>query len=397
MHRLVLGHLILLAGVCSMTAGCTRTPEPGPSPSQTEPAVENGLEAAVAPPIEPLGIFVSARGAQGAVFVPWVDDGTVNRAIAELKNTDGGEVRFAPGTYTIRRIVIRNVDNVTVKGVPGVKLIFPEAKAEPPRLVEPALPGDTRLVFDHPVTLLPQARYQLLNDDGFRHLEFTVKSTDGPNVTPTRPIRPVLPYPAVPAGAILFEEFNFFHISGANNVTIQGLEIDGANLGTKDAHTIYSGVLSRNKYVPNNTKRSSVTGLRVLDNTFRNLAGRGVAVYSAAGVLVEGNRFVNVRSQSVEVDHYSSGRIINNNFTDCRVGIVLDDAYDTVVKGNRMVRCGIGVGFVRHFDDEWVNRDVTVEGNTITGPGNIGIRVDELVDRNNIGENVITGMNRKVR
>ncbi|MEZ5973574.1 MAG: right-handed parallel beta-helix repeat-containing protein [Planctomycetota bacterium] len=69
-----------------------------------------------------------------------------------------------------------------------------------------------------------------------------------------------------------------------------------------------------------------------------NLKGRGFAAYGMNEVLVEGCYFANADSQAIELDHFSSGQVRNNeSIHSSGVGIALNDAFDSVVEGNVVV------------------------------------------------------------
>lgn len=359
------------------------------SPSGPEPfLVSNRLQL----DFFPRGILVTPAGATDPVFTSWSDERTINQAINSLRATDGGEIRLTPGTYEIRQgISIRDVDNVTVTGSSDVKLVFPDAR-QPFRLLRSAPEGQFFVELDSTDGLLTDVRYQIHNEDGIRILEFVPRLIAGTIVWLRQPIAYMSHVTEIPAGATVREEFNFFRLSGANNITIRDLEMDGRNVGDVVGHTMYCGILSRNQYVPNNTVRSAVTGLQILDNTFRNLRGRGVAAYSVENMHCAGNTFVNISAEAVEVDHYSRATVIDNEFRDSNQAVVMDDAYNTLIQGNRIIRCQVGVAFNNHFTDEWVNRGAFVANNYIEGPGHIGIKLDEHASRHFIGNNVIVGM-----
>ena len=91
-------------------------------------------------------------------------------------------------------------------------------------------------------------------------------------------------------------------------------------------------------------------------------------------------------------------RIVDNTFDHVSGQAVhVKAVHDTLIQGNRILRCSVGVSFTSHFTDDWVNRGARVLGNHIEGPGFIGIKLDQYADRHFIGENVILGMTESVR
>ena len=101
---------------------------------------------------------------------------------------------------------------------------------------------------------------------------------------------------------------------------------------------------------------------------FSNLSGRGVAFYGMKDVIIEDCRFQNIRAQAIEIDHFSSGIIRNNWVQGAETGVMINDAFDSIVEHNALIDCREGVRFLMLFYDEWANTGNVVQNNRI-GPG----------------------------
>jgi len=115
----------------------------------------------------------------------------------------------------------------------------------------------------------------------------------------------------------------------------------------------------------------------VINNTFKNLKGRGIVAYGVGDIIIKGNSFSKIKAEAIEVDHYSSGKVFNNDIEDSAIAIQLDDAFDTVVKNNRIKNCRNGIALKSHFFESWINKNNTVHDNHIQGPGTIGIFISK--------------------
>ena len=85
-------------------------------------------------------------------------------------------------------------------------------------------------------------------------------------------------------------------------------------------------------------------------------------------VLIEGNYFEHIRAQAIEIDHFASGHVKGNVVNGAEIGVMINDAYESVVEGNVLRHCQDGVRFREIYDDDWVNTGNIVRDNFI-GPG----------------------------
>ena len=77
------------------------------------------------------------------------------------------------------------------------------------------------------------------------------------------------------------------------------------------------------------------------------------------------------------------------------VGVALNDAYSSVVEMNTLRDCGLGVGFVKHFDDAEFNVNNSVRANLVIGCRR-GVDVQSGVIGNRIVGNRFAGMDQKL-
>jgi parallel beta-helix repeat protein len=164
--------------------------------------------------------------------------------------------------------------------------------------------------------------------------------------------------------------------------------MNGAGIGAVLGHTIYGGVLAENSFLrASEAGKPLYSGLVVQNNQFRNLKGRGVAVYATDAVLISGNRFERGRAECVEVDHHTSAEVLENQFLRCGVAIQLDDAFKTIVSRNVIKNSRRGIVLLGHFDDSWVNTGNIISENELSGCAPIGIMVGAQVSGNTVSGN----------
>lgn len=378
-------------------AACSGSGQSEAGGASGQPAPVSAAAPGQSPSAPAGGRGIEVRTGEGAAqWLPWESEQTVNAAIRALPRPGGGTITFAPGEYEIRfGILLAGVHGVTLRGGPGVRLVFPARMPDPPpQLVADVPRGATHLQIAPTDGLRQGGSYQVYPADrrGDRLLEFTVAALDGDGVRLPAPVAYMGHVNAIPAGSPVLESWNFFRIINANDVTIEGFTLDGRGHGGVDGHTIYSGILAQNQYRPNATERPAVRGLTVRGNVLRGLQGRGIAVYSVGDFVCEDNVLEDIRREAIEVDHYAGGRVRNNRLVRCDVGVALDDAFDTLVEGNVFEQCRSGIHFVRHFDDAWVNTGNVARNNRINGPGYAGIKLADRTRGNVVRDNHIVGV-----
>lgn len=333
----------------------------------------SGVSRTTVPAPVERGYFVQAEGERFPRFHAWTGEMALNRELARLAATGGGEVRLAPGDYELAfGLFLLDCRGLTLAGMPGARLVFAPEPAERARLVTAVTAGATTLEVDRPDLVRPGWNYQLYAPDlaGDRLLEFGVAGIDGTRITLRGPVEFMRHVRAIPAGSVLVQELNALRLRAVDDVTIEGLVIDGRGRGDVQGHTTFSGVLASGAVGAGQGAVNS--GLVVRNCTFEGLTGRGVAVYAMTGVRVEGCTFRAIRTEAIEIDHFSSGIVRGNAIHGARTAIALNDAFDTTVSTNLVSGAGQGISLVRHFDDPTVNRGLVIKGNRVTSSA-IGI------------------------
>ncbi len=355
----------------------------------------------ISPPESGKGIIVQKNDGSPLHFIPWVSEHTVNKAIISLRKPGGGVIFFTPGTYVIRQgITIPKVNNISLIGGQRVRLVFPSLPKRFPALVKEARKGDPALFMDDTSSFVEGSYYQLytIGKKEVRVLEFYTKKIEKDRIILRKPVYFMQHVKSIPVGSIALERLNFFNLGNSSEILIQGFEMDGLGRGPVEGHTLYSGILSRNRYNPESKeKSSSVNGIYVINNTFKNLQGRAAAFYGASGVLFESNTLTNITAEGVEIDHFSSGRVIGNNIYNARSAIVLNDAYKTQVQRNIVENSVCGVSFTSHYDKPWVNTDNIVSNNIFSGIKAGGVCINKEAHDNNVSNNITFGNAEPVR
>ena len=318
--------------------------------------------------VDERGVYVRLAGEETPEFVPWSSEATVDRQLRRLRDAGGGELRFAPGTYPVLRgFTVPRLQDVTISGSPGTELVF---KREPPTplTLTAVEEGDRTIKVDRTESLYAGVGYQLYAPylDTTRVLEFRIESIDGQDVRLEEPVKYLPRQTSIPAGSRVLMTCNFFRVMGSSRVVIEDLTMDGRGRGDVRGHTLYGGVYASGLV---QHERPTISGLTVRNCTFRGLKGRGIAVYGLADVLIEDCEFRDITAQAIEIDHYSSGRVVGNLVDGAEVGVMLNDCFETVVEGNELRNCLTAVRLLRIFGEDWVNTGNVVRGNRI-GPGN---------------------------
>jgi len=344
--------LLLVAIAALLTAV---RPSVVPQTPAAQPAVERG-------------IWVRLKGEEQPSFFPWASEVTVNRQLRRLRDAEGGELTFAPGTYSVLRgFLVPQVPDLTISGSPGTELVF---KDEPrtPLTLDVVESGARTIRVDRTDDLRVGLEYQVYaaDLDKTRVLEFQVESVEGDTIHLAEPAKLLAHYESIPAGSRVLLTCNFFKVLGCQRLVIQGLSMDGRERGDVRGHTLYGGVYASGLL---QHARPKIHGLTVRDCTFRGLAGRGVAVYGYDEVAIENCEFHDITAQAIEIDHFSSARVAGNRIDGAEVGVMLNDCFDTLVEDNELSNCLTAVRFLRLFGEDWVNTGNVVHNNRI-GPGN---------------------------
>lgn len=324
------------------------------------------------------GLLVRRRGEERLQYVPWVSEETGNEALRYLKYWGGGELHFLPGRYLIEQALeVRSTPDLTISGTPGAVLEFAPGPEVAPRTLAPLQRGDTFMLVDRPEQMRVDRLYQLYSSDrdNTRVLEVEVRSIEGNRVNLYEPVAFMPMITEIPTDCRVFEDVNIFRVRKSPRLTIQNLVLDGKGRGTVRGHTLYGGIYATGNYKVG--RRPTTLGLTVRGCTFQNFEGRGLCVYGIGGLRVESCGFYDIRAQALEIDHFSSGHIINNDFDGAEVGVMVNDAFESLVEGNTIRNCRIGVRVLRIFPQDWVNVGNVISSNRI-GPGGVkGIAFDD--------------------
>ncbi len=341
--------------------------------------------------IESPGFFLRPHGEERFEFVRWESEDSLTDALADLPKAKEGtaEVRMAPGRYVIeQQVLIQGVDRLTITGGAAAQFVFADGPDTTTSLTAPVQEGDVVLRVAHTGKMREGFNYQVYRADGKgdRLLEFSVLAIKDDLIYLSRAVKFMPHVREVPQGAAVIEQVNFFRVKECNDLTLEGLHCDGRHRGGVRTHTTYCGVHATGHYVPH--KRATTKGLTVRNCSFRNLKGRGVVFYGMEDVFIEGNYFEHIRAQAMEIDHFASGHIRGNVVNGAEVGVMVNDAYESVVEGNVLRHCQDGIRFREIYADDWVNTGNVARDNLI-GPGlRYGIYfqfegcVDNLVEGN---------------
>ena len=301
----------------------------------------------------------------------WDSARTFEKMIKGVRNDRKGltTIYFSPGIYEIEsplKVFAKN--NVQIIGAPGTRLVFPKTPPPAAKLTKEVKPGDKRIYVNRPGFFEKNMSYEAFRPDkkgGFQ-LEFRVVKVGSHFVEIARPVYYMSHVCSIPKGLLIYKRHNFFEIKSSNNVQVSGLKFDGLNVGEVHGHLNYCGILVRNSHHEarrNGSPRFS--NFSVQDCSFENLKGRGIAVYATAHVTIKNCTAKNIGAEVFEIDHMCSGVIMNNAVYDSHIAIQLNDAYNSVVQGNRIKNSKYGITVFSIFKDNWVNIDNKILDNDI--------------------------------
>jgi len=276
---------------------------------------------------------------------------------------------FSPGIYEIDSpLTVVGKNNVQIIGSPGTRLVFPRTLPPSARLTKNVKPGDKIIYVNNPDFFEKNSSYEAFRPDkkgGFQ-LEFRVVKVGSHFVEIATPAYYMGHVGSIPKGCLIYKRNNFLEIVLSNNIEISGFAFDGVNLGEVHGHLNYCGILVRNSHHDaRRDKAPHFKNFSVQDCSFENLKGRGIAVYATDNVTIKNCTARNIGAEVFEIDHMSSGVIMNNAVYDSHIAIQLNDAYNSVVQGNRIKNSKYGITVFSIFKDNWVNINNKILDNNI--------------------------------
>jgi hypothetical protein len=327
--------------------------------------------AAAQAPSAPPPSYRVTLGAQSQSFA-WAGDVDLAAKLAQVSDHGGATIDFGPGVFEFGQgINLEGARDLHFRGQPGTVFRFRKLD-EWGRIVTT---GDTpvaekTLAVNHPELFRAGARYQLFFADqhGNRFLECVVGSVAGGKAKLSWSYATHPGLTVIPAGAYVVPEINFFDTFKGGDLSFSGIAFDGncriAEMQIAGkwfyGHTTHSGIIVRNNYKAPET-RPATRRVTIEKCAFRNLLGRGVAIYNVAGVTIRDCEFEDVRVEAAEMDHWSREGVIQNcRFARCGIGIQLNDCNDVVVSDCRISECETGIRVLDSLHDLATNRFLVV-------------------------------------
>ncbi len=333
----------------------------------------------------------------------WESTKTIQDILYKIQNNNNKiAIYFSPGKYTIDKpIDIFNQNQLEIIGSENTLFSFPNKDfSNNPKLIKDVESGDKTINVNDPDFFKVNHRYHIYksNKKGDRILEFYLKKIRGKTLILYNPVVKMLPTMEIPAGSLIYEQYNFFDIRQSQNIKIKNIMMDGRNLGEVYGHTIYSGVLVQNSWKDASiNKRASFSGLEISNCTFKDLKGRGIAVYNMENIVIKDNILENITTEAIEIDHFASGIVQNNIVKRSGIGLQCNDCYNTVFQGNYLENNIRGIVFLTHYDDNWINTKNIIKKNylinSVINEFSFGIYARD----NNISQNLIQNKENKIR
>ena len=323
------------------------------------------------------------------------DSAALQPALNSLIET-GGTVTFGPGRYVIRANVFVPA-GVTLRGCEGAVFALPS----PVFVAEEAPAGATELLLTSVedfaertlVQLLPPIGEEFFADGETRDYRFTpIVRIEGNRLHLATPLEQT-----IPAKSRVGYSNKLFKTTPDGNAVFENMVFDGGRLADvpMPGHHLRTAVWisSPFRYGEGRTAPPAPR-VTVRNCVFRDLYGRGVALYNAADCLVEGNVFERIDDEAIDFDHFCErNRAVGNDIRDVFWGIVLNDASDNVVEYNNVDGCLIGVWAWWYHEmpkEGWNLRNV-VRHNTIRGATEAAIHFDRACLDNVVEHNLVEG------
>ncbi len=343
---------------------------------------------------------ITIRSGTAVLTVPWKDDVALAEGIRQLSGAGGGSIEFSAGTYEFGRgMNVHTIKNVALVGRPGV--VFRMRKLTEWGLIKTIgshAPDEKLFEVDRPDLMTVGARYQLFYPDqhGNRFFECLVSGIEGSKIklsiaNVTHPSVPV-----IGPGAFVVPEINFLDGWQCSDIQIRDITFDGGvSIGDVKlngqpfyGHTTHCGLVFRNAY-KGTTPRPAGRNIRIEGCSFRNFLGRGAAIYNTSDVTVRDCEFESIRTEGLEIDHWSLGAtIVGCSFRECGSCMQLNDCNETIVTGCRFSDSGRGIYVLDALHDLTTNRELSITGNIFTRMRDGAVVLDPHADANVIASNV---------
>lgn len=324
--------------------------------------------------------------------------GFIDKAI----NAGGGEVVIPPGVHVIERgLMMRDAKKVRLAGLDPETCVLklpPVAFAET-AIVTPA--GADRIECD---------RWQNLRPGMLLHIEaegdldsFTkkpkpyvlaeVKSIEGMAIRLKEPLKF-----RIPAQALIRDERapNLIEVRGSSEaVRIEKLTLDGGRVAGDPplrGHAQLCGVFAAGAYTyEKGPTGPRVKGLTVSRCIIRHCHGRGIALYSTEGAVIEDCTLMDTTDEAVDLDHFTvKATVRHNDIARSLVGIELNDATDCLVIANEVRDCKTGVNLWRWCRQPGLNQGNRIADNFFLGTTGNAVQIGAEAGVNVIERNEIT-------
>ncbi len=204
-----------------------------------------------------------------------------------------------------------------------------------------------------------------------------------------------LPYAAPQGAPIAFAE-NLFEIRSGGDITLENLILDGnhqENAPDFVGHVSLCTFLASGPYsYTDGLVGEPIQNLRILNCTFRNITGRGIAWYAVTNSTIQGCTIEGTHDAAIDIDHFCYDlSVLDNTIRDCGIGVEINDGSRCDIRANRITNCDRGIYIWRWCENDDVNVDNTLIGNTILNSGKAAIEVGIRTERNSVVGNWLEG------
>lgn len=331
------------------------------------------------------------------------DANQLQKFVDEAIKAGKGTVTVPPGTYTLPRgLMLKDAKQIAIGGMDRERCILklpPLAFAE---CSQDTVVGGTEIPTARSQNITagmrlwieaPGAVDKFTQKPTNYHIA-TVKAVEATKILLTEPLKYAVPAKTHIRDA---DAANLIEIRGkTEGVLLRNLTLDGGRTAADPpvrGHAQLCAVFVAGAYDyekgPADPKVKSVT---VEECIIQNCFGRGVAFYSVHRGRVEHCTFMDINDEAVDFDHFSEkGEARGNNISRCRVAFELNDANDTLVVGNEVRDCEIGVNLWRWCKQEDLNIGNRIFNNAFLNIAGNAIQLGKDTSLNTVANNDITG------
>ncbi len=348
----------------------------------------------------PLSAFLLFSAATPALALTGEE---IQKFIDDAIKAGGGEVIIPPGVHVMERgLVVKDGKKLRISGLDAEECVLKLPPAVHATAAGATAAGATRISVKSPRGFKPGMRLKIEADgevDAFTkkprpyHLA-KVKAVEKDAIQLEAPLK----FP-IPDGTMLRHEDapNLLTLRGAcTEVTIEKLTLDGGRLDDDPVihgHAQLCALFVTGAYNYEKGPTGPKPGKISISRCFiQNCHGRGIALYSAESVEIDGCTIRDTSDEAIDFDHFAVKCVAtHNHITRSLTGVELNDATACLVAGNDFRECGTGINLWRWCKLPGLNEGNIIARNVFEGTEGNAVRIASGTRGNTVMQNEISG------